>query len=70
MDILQKTVFLMNEYLRVHEKNPTKVYLTLKEENELALLPGVDVINGPRSTFKETFLGMKVNWNAKEFKVE
>lgn len=63
-------VALMNEYLSKNQKNPTRVHLTRREENELILLPETDFVKGPRHTFREGICGMKVIWDAPEFKVE
>ena len=70
MELRREIVFLMNQYLKKHGVNPTKLYLTRKEENEMLLFPEVDFIKGPRHTFKGGIGGMKITWDAKEFKVE
>jgi hypothetical protein len=70
MEIKQEIVALMNDFFRKHGQNPTKLHLTLREENELILLPETDLIKGPRHTFKEGICGLKILWDSKEFKVD
>jgi hypothetical protein len=70
MNIKQEIVKLMNDFLEKNEKNPTKLHLPLSKENELILLPETDFVFGPRHTFKEGICGLKIVWEAKEFKVE
>ena len=74
MDIKHKILKLVNDYLQKHDKNPTKLYLTSKDENELILLPETDPVKGPRHTFKDGIFNnicpLEIVWDAKEFKVE
>lgn len=70
MNIIEEIKKLIADYHKRHGENPTKVFLTRKEEKALFELPEVDQVKGPRKTFKKELCGLKVTWDAKYFSVE
>ncbi len=69
MDMRQKIFFLINIYLSQNDKNPTDVYLTHIEENELILLPECDISKGPRASFQQ-LCNLTIHWDSKRFEVK
>ena len=70
MSILNDILDLMNDFNEKENKQPKKIFLTREKENQLILLPNIDIKEGPRKTFENGICGMKIVWDADEFKVE
>jgi len=81
-NIFNKVLKKMAEFEQKNRYSPKKVYFTHKEEYEIVKLKAIDIggslasgiaRNGVRKALKEggnTFIGLEINWDADEFKVE
>lgn len=65
----QKVLCMKQQYFDKHGENPTKVYLTSKQESLLQLDPRCHIALTPRQCFTK-ILGLNTEWDSETFRVE
>jgi hypothetical protein len=67
---IQKMIFnKKNDFTSKNDHDPTKLYFTRTEENELISDPQCDIVKGVRKSFSK-LQNLEIIWDADTFKVE